>query len=93
MKFWVRWSIDTVVAGVFVRFFFVGLGDHSVSSFNIVLWLGILAVLAVVVGGSLVLKATGRRAAAVVVAPLVAAPATLFALFWIVIIVSNPRWN
>ena len=93
MKFWVPWAIDAVVAAVVVGFFFIGVGDRSVSSYNIVLWTGLIAALAVVVGGSLVLKAAGQRVLAIVLVLLLAVPATLFCLFWVVIILSNPRWN
>jgi len=93
VRFWIPWVIDAVVASVVVGFFFVGLGDRSVSSYNIVLWMGILAAAAVVVGGSLILKAVGQRALAIALALLLAIPATLFVLFWVVIIISNPRWN
>ncbi len=93
MKFWIPWSIDAVVASVVVGFFFVGLGDRTVSSYNAMLWLGILAVLAVVVGGSLVLKIVGRRPLAITLALVLAIPAALFCLFWVVVIVSHPRWN
>jgi len=93
MKFWIPWSVDAVVAAVVVGFYLVGLGDGSVSSFNAMLWLGILAALAVVVGGSLVLKTVGRRALAIALALLLAVPAALFCLFWVVVIVAHPRWN
>jgi len=93
MKFWIPWSIDAVVASVVVGFFFVGLGDRSVSSYNIVLWIGLLAAVAVVVGGSLILRSVGQRTLAIALALLLAVPATLFVLLWVVIIVSNPRWN
>ncbi|HVN76259.1 MAG TPA: hypothetical protein VMT19_08090 [Thermoanaerobaculaceae bacterium] len=93
MRFWIPWSIDALVAGIAVTFFFIGLGDHTVSSFNIVLWLGILAVLAVVVGGSLVLKGLGQHALAFVLTLLLAVPATAFGMFFLVIVLSHPRWN
>ncbi len=42
MKFKILWGIDAVIALVFVYFFVVGLGDGSVSSFNMRLWLSTL---------------------------------------------------
>src|SRR5262245_17838868 len=54
--FWTLFSIDAVVAAIVLFFFFAGLGDGTVSSYNIVLWLAILGVLAAVIGGGLLLK-------------------------------------
>ena len=51
--FWFIWGFDALIAAIFLFFFFWGLADGSVSSFNIVLWLGILAGLAGILGGSL----------------------------------------
>lgn len=93
MIFWVLWGIDALVAGVFIFFFLDGLADGSVSSFNIVLWLGILAMLAVVLGGGLFLRAKGLRIWALVLLCVLAIPAVLAALFFAVILISNPRWN
>jgi hypothetical protein len=58
--FWLPWGIDVVAALILVYYFVVGLGDGSVSSFNIVLWLVIVCVSVAVVGGSLALRASGR---------------------------------
>jgi hypothetical protein len=91
--FFVAWGIDLLVAGEFVFFFLLGLSDGSVSSFNIVLWLGILAALAVVVGGSFALHVVGQRVLAIIVAALLAVPAIGAGLFFLFILISNPRWN
>ena len=55
MAFWIPWGVDVAAALVFVYFFFVGLGDGSVGADNVMLWLLILAICAVVVGCSLAL--------------------------------------
>jgi hypothetical protein len=90
--FWASWLVDALVASIFVYFFMVGLGDGTVSSFNIVLWLGILGGLAGIVGGSLCLKKHSPIAALILVLVL-AVPAILALLFFLVILISNPRWN
>ena len=46
MAFWILWGIDAVVAAIFVLFFLIGIGDGTVSSFNIALWAGTLIALA-----------------------------------------------
>jgi hypothetical protein len=93
VKFWIPWTIDAIVAAVFVFFFFWGLVDGTVSSFNIVLWLGMLTGLAVVVGGSLWLKSAGHRIPAILLTLVLAVPGLLAALFMLLVIVTHPRWN
>jgi 8-oxo-dGTP diphosphatase len=62
-------GFDAIVAAVVVVFFFWGLADGSVSSFNITLWLGMLAGVAAVVGGSWMLHQAGQTAFASIVLP------------------------
>jgi len=93
MKFWILWGIDALVALGFVYFFMVGLADGSVSSFNIVLWLGILGALAAILGGAFWLKWAGHVWPAIGVLLVLAIPAILALLFFLVVMISNPRWN
>lgn len=93
MRFWFLWGIDALIAAIILYFFFAGLADGSVSMFNIGLWLAIIAALAGVVGGSLWLRSTGRRSLASIVLLILAVPGVLFALFFVVLILSHPRWN
>ena len=86
--FWLPWSVDVVVALIFVYFFFVGLGDGSVSSFNIVLWLLILCVSAAVVGGSLALRASGRTVLAIALVTFVAVPSVLIGLLFLALLAT-----
>ena len=67
--------------------------DGSVSSFNIVLWLGILALLAAVLIGGYKLHAAGRTKLALGVLAIVALPGLAYVLFFGAIIVLQPRWN
>ena len=92
-KFWLPWTIDAVVAGIVLFFFFWGLADGTVSSFNAGIWTVLLAALAVVVGGSLWLKVTGRRALGITLALVLAVPGLLVGLFFLALIIANPRWN
>jgi len=92
MKFWTLWVIDALVAAIFVYFFVVGLADGTVSSFNIVEWLGILGALAGILGGSLWLKSKSM-ATAIILLLVLAIPAILALLLLIVVLISNPRWN
>ena len=93
MKFWILWGIDAVIAAVILYFFLLGLADRSVSMFNIGLWIAILAALSAVIGGSLWLRSAGQRGPATIVLLILAVPGILFALFFVVLLITNPRWN
>jgi hypothetical protein len=93
MFFGILLAIDAVAALVILYFFLIGLADGSVSSFNIQLWLGTLAVIAAILGGGLALKAKGQRIAANLVLLILATPAAIYGLFVLSIIVFQPRWN
>ena len=75
-----RAILDAAVALVIIYFFFVGLGDGSVDSFNIVLWIVILLVLAGLLLGSVALRASGRTGRAALVVTVVAIPSVLIGL-------------
>ena len=95
----VRWlfriscAINAFAAAIVVYFFVVGVGDGSVSSFNIGIWIALLAVVSTVVGGSLWLHSIGRRRLALALAAAMAVPALLMGLFFLLLILSGPRWN
>lgn len=91
--FWILWGIDSLVALIAVYFFIAGLGDGSVSSFNGTLWFGLLIGLAALLGGSWWLKSSGKLAVAKGLLSVVAIPAVLFFLFFLIVILSKPRWN
>ncbi|HMK38724.1 MAG TPA: hypothetical protein VK569_05235, partial [Bacteroidota bacterium] len=93
MRFWLLWGIDAAIAAVVLSFFALGLADGSVSTMNIGLWITILAALAGVIGGSLRLRSSGRPGPATAVVLILAVPGILFALFFIVLLITNPRWN
>jgi hypothetical protein len=93
MAFRILWGIDAVVAAIFVGFFFIGLADGSVSSFNIVLWLGTLAALAAVLGGGVALRKAGHAKLATTLVAALAVPGALTGLFFLALIILNPRWN
>ena len=93
MAYKLMFGFDVLVALVFVYFFVIGLGDGSVSSFNIVLWMGILATLAAVLIAGNRLNAAGKPKLALAVLALVAVPGLLYVLFFGAILVLQPRWN
>ena len=91
--FWFFWGFDALIALVVLYFFFIGLIDGSVSSFNMGLWLLILLAVGGVVLGSLWLQSIGHSGAAKGLLLLLAVPGLLFLLFFLVLLIANPRWN
>ena len=93
MKLWILWGFDALIAAVGLYYFFVGLYDGTVSSFNIGKWMVILAVLGGVLGGSLLLRHASHMAAAWILLLLMAVPGLLVGLFFLVAIILHPKWN
>ena len=91
--FRVMLGIASAVALVALLFFFWGLSDGSVSSFNIVLWLALLGGIAAVLLGGWALNASGRRGAACAVLAILAVPGVLSVLFLLSVLILQPRWN
>ncbi len=86
-------GIDCIVSLVILYFFAIGLADGTVSSFNMQLWLTILGGVAAVLIGGIALHASGRRALANCVLLLLAGPGVAFGLFFLSLLVLQPRWN
>lgn len=91
--FWILWAFDAIIALVVLYFFFVGLADGSVSSFNMGLWLSILSAVAAILLGSLWLKSHDRAGLAKGVLSILAVPGFLYLLFFLMVIIGKPRWN
>ncbi len=91
--FWVLWGIDAVISLVVLYFFFIGLVDGSVSSFNMGLWVMILLGIGAIMLGSLWLKSSDYLRIAKIVLAILAVPGLLYALFMLMIIITKPRWN
>ena len=86
-------GIDAVIALIALYFFVVGLGDGSVSSFNILLWLTMLGGIAAILGGGLLLKANKKMWPANGVLLILAAPGFLFGLLFLMLIILQPDWR
>ncbi len=91
--FRILFGIDVAAAAVIVYFFFVGLADGSVSSFNAGLWMAILAGTAAILGSGWALSAKGQRGAAIGVLSILAIPSVLFGLFMLLIVITQPNWH
>jgi hypothetical protein len=93
MFFRTLWSIDVLVALTALAFFGLGVEDGTVSSFNIMLWIALLAGLAVVVFGSNALHVKGQHGLAFILAAVIAVPAILAGLLFAFLLISGVRWN
>ena len=86
-------GIDGIAALVVLYFFFIGLADGSVSSFNAGIWTAMLGGLAAVIGGGIALNAAGRRRIACGLLAILAVPAFLSGLLILALIVLQPNWR
>jgi hypothetical protein len=86
-------GIDAITLLVLLFFFVQGLGDGTVSAFNIGLWLLILIGPVVLIAGGYALRQGGNRVLANLVLAVLAIPAFLFALLMGLLIFTHPRWN
>ena len=93
MMFRILWGIDVVAALIALGFFVIGIEDGTVSSFNIMLWLALLAGLAAIVFGSNALQTNGQRGLAFILAAVLGVPAFLGCLFFAFLLASGVRWN
>lgn len=91
--FWILWGIDALISVIIGSFFLLGLANGSVSSFNIGIWITILAALAVIIGGSLWLKKCRYPVFATLLLLVLAIPGLLYGLFMFLIIVTKTSWN
>ncbi len=91
--FWIFWGIDALISTIVAIFFLLGLSNGSVSSFNSGIWIAIWAGLAVIIVGSLWLKAVGYPVLGTILLLVLSIPGILYGLFILLIIVTKPRWN
>ncbi|MFC0186576.1 hypothetical protein SAMN04515674_106202 [Pseudarcicella hirudinis] len=91
--FWILWGIDAILSLIFYYFFLIGLADGSVSSFNIGLWLAIIAITGGLLYGSLLLKKNNRLRLAQGLLLIFAIPGVLSGVFFLLLIIMNPNWH
>lgn len=74
-------------------FFVIGIGDGSITSFNLALWLALLSAGGLSVWAGHALQGRGRTTLALAALSVTAVPGLLAALFLLVVLVTQPRWN
>jgi hypothetical protein len=85
--------VNAIAAVILYGFFFIGIGDGSVSEFNMGLWLLILIAFTAIPAIGWVLRAKGRPGLATIVLLPAAIPCALYGIFVLLIIILQPRWN
>jgi hypothetical protein len=85
--------VDLAIAIVVLYFFAAGLADGSISSFNIALWLFIIALAGGIPAGAVLLRRHARPRLANLVLLIPAVPGIVFLLFLLLMLVASPRWN
>ena len=93
VTFWILWIFNAIMSLVPIYFFFVGLNDGSVSSRNMGIWLILLLIVAIVLGGSFLLKAANQLALAKILLIIAAIPGVLGLLYFIIVFTMNPDWK
>ena len=93
ITFWILWIFNALMSLIPVYFFFIGLQDGTVDGSNMGLWLGILAVVCLLLGGTYWLKNKGQVVAAKVLLWLSTVPCLMVILYFVIAITSNARWN
>ena len=92
--FWTLCGIDALVTLACVIFFFIGLGDGTVSSFNILVWLIVLSGLAAVLVGGYCLFSHHYTIGATILVALLAVPCLLYGLFMgLMLTENNSGWK
>jgi len=86
-------GFDALVAAVVMYFFFWGVSDGTVSSFNINIWLALLAATALSLVGGIYFYAKGNPIPAILFLLILALPGIAMVLFTVIMLVANPRWN
>jgi hypothetical protein len=85
--------VDAIALSIALYFFAEGIGDGTVSSINILLWLGVLGGLSGPILAGWYLRTRGQIRLANVVLAVVGVPALLAAVFFLSLMIEQPRWN
>lgn len=91
--FWILWGFDCLISLVVLYFFFIGLLDGTVSSYNMAIWTWLLLGLVVIMLGSLWLKSIKWLTLAKILLGILAIPGILYILYALMFIISKPRFN
>ena len=91
--FKILWVVVALTTVVILYFLFIGFADGTVNERNIILWMVIVGICAAALAGSSWLRSHQHPALGLILIAIVAVPAFLFALFFLVLILSGAKWN
>lgn len=91
--FKIIWTIDALASFIVFCFFFIGLGDGSVSSRNMGLWMIIVSALGAIMLGSIWLRNHQHITLAFALLSILAIPALLYLIYMLIAMFGAGRWN
>jgi uncharacterized membrane protein len=91
--FWIMWSFAALVGFGIVCFFLIGLADNSITPANFHLWLGMLALIAVVLLGSLGLAKNDHPGLAKALLMVLVTPGMFFVLMGLGAALTGGHWQ
>ena len=86
-------AIDLVAVAVAFFFFFWGVTDGTVAGDNLLLWLGLLALVCGPVVGGVMLRRAGHRVASLLLLAVPAVPSLFAGLLMLIMLVNPPNWH
>ncbi len=93
LLFKIIYGFDAIIAIVIFYFFLVGIGDGSVSGFNIIAWIAIIFALAAIFYGSIWFKSHNYPLLAYATLLVLAIPSFLCMLYFLIAILGDGRMN
>lgn len=91
--FWWLLGFSCLISLTLLYFFFTGLLDGTVSTYNMGIWT-ILVILAILIPSlGYRLHSSGNLRAANILLGIIAVPAVLYLLFFLLLIILQPKWN
>ena len=91
--FRILWGIDAIVALIAFYFFIDGLRTVTNSGTYFQTWFTLLLIMAVVLGGSVLLKNNNHMTLAKCLLSVVAIPGFIYGLFVLIMIIAKPKWQ
>lgn len=91
--FRILWGFNALMSLIPVSFFFIGLSDGSIDGDNIGIWMLILAVVGLILGGTYWLKTKNQLILAKIILIISSIPSLIAILYMGMIIFGDVRWN
>ncbi len=93
VTFWILWIFNALMSLIPVSFFFIGLSDGSIDGDNIGIWLLILGVIGLILGGTYWLKTKNQLLAARIILLISSIPCLIALLYIGIAMFGDLRWN